>query len=77
MLKKNVLGNEEISTPGNISVKVLFSQCFNRQKTLNEYCHPKVQKETSNSTEIACQIRRTKRLSNSAHMDRGYRMWQR
>ena len=34
-----------------------FSQCLNRQKTLNEYCHPKVQKETSNSTEIACQNR--------------------
>ena len=59
------MGNEEPFISGNSSVFFLFSQCLNRPKTPKQCYHPIAQKETSNSTDIASQNRRTKRPSDS------------
>ena len=45
----------------------MFTQYLNRHKTLKENSHTRVKKETSDSTEIARQIRQTKRLADSAN----------
>ena len=45
----------------------MFTQYLNGHKTLKENSHARVKKETSDSTEIARQIRQTKRLADSTN----------